>query len=234
MFILQGIVYHGGNKMKKICLAVVFSVLLISINARADMHGEFVRVECNKTLGFFEIREETIYGEQANDFFAEDDSYIKYSSDNDKFKTEVYWVNSWAHTEEPFIYRCQISDTLAYDIEIKTMDRGDCEYTANSLVNITEISDNVESGESKEQKFVENVLMGCEGKIDRILWSYHRRDKKIYGTIFEGNNFWIEIDEQVDKPITNESIIQQEAKNKIYFEELEKREQERKIKERRI
>ena len=211
--------------MKKLCLAVIFSVLLIISNARADMHGEFVRVECNKTLGFFEIKEETIYGEQADKFFNEKDSYIKYSSDNDKFKTEVYWVNSFANTEEdgPFVCRCHISDTLAYDIEIETMRRGkDCDYRANSLVNITEISHNPKSGQVEEQKLVKNLLIGCEGIVDRILWSQHSEDEKKYTISFKGNNFAVYSNEQSDKPFTEKSIMERYD----YLEKIEEMENE--------
>lgn len=215
--------------MKKLCLAVIFSVLLIISNARADMHGEFVRVECNKTLGFFEIKEETIYGEQADKFFNEKDSYIKYSSDNDKFKTEVYWVNSFANTEEdgPFTYRCQISDTLAYDIEIETMRRGDCIYNANSLVNITEISRNPKSGQVEEQKLVKNLLIGCEGKVNKILWSQHSVSEKEYSVIFEKGDFWVYMDEQKHKPFTETSIVEEYEEIKRHFAEIEREQEER-------
>lgn len=217
--------------MKKLCLAVVLVFLGYVNSAKADRNGEFVRIECNKALGFFEIQEKSIFGGQADNFFNENDSYIKYSSDNGNFKTEVYWVNSRANKEKPFVCRCQISDALAYDIEIETMARGDCNYHANSLVNITEISRNPESGKDEEQKIVENLLIGCDGIVDQILWSHqyiHNASEKLYTILFKGNNFRVHMDEHTEKPITEKSIIEKQEEIKKYSEELRREEEEHK------
>ena len=212
--------------MKKLYLAVVFSFLFGISYAKADLHADYVKVECNKTFGFIDIQNDTMFGRRMVEHFGTPTPYFKYSAKNYIIDSDIYLINSFFENDEDFIINCELSFDLSYIVKIHQTDIGDCQYDTTKLISITEIKKGV------KKELVNEVAIGCEGKVDRIVGELHYEhnvltDKNAGLTVlfsFKSSGVYFNTYENVE-PITDEIMNKKYKEDQQRVEELEKKEQ---------
>ena len=197
--------------MKKLCLAVIFSFLFGIGNVKADLHGDFIKVECNKDLGLLSISDNNIWGHDIGLYFEKMQPFYRYSIDTkgaDKSHAEIVLINNFTwEDDKPFKYNCEFAKNMSYDVEI-TWEKGtSCTNSqdANYIVNIIENKKNNDSVNNK--KIVDKVSLGCKG-IENIYITYDSTYN--VADISFGNNISKAyfLNDEYEQPITDERIKQ--------------------------
>ena len=211
--------------MKKLYLAVVFSFLFGISCAKADLHADYVKVECNKTFGFIDIQDNSMLGKRMVEHFRTPTPYFKYSVKDYIIESDIYLVNSFFENDEDFTINCELSYNLSYIIKIHQIDRDDCQYSSTKLISITEIKDDV------KKELVDKVAIGCDGEVDRIVGELHYdhnvlTDKNAGLTIdfsFNSSGVYFNSSEELT-PITDEIISNKYKEDQRRIEEWDKKE----------
>ena len=142
-------IFSWRRKMKKLCFAVVFSLLCFVNQVKADLHGDFLRIECNQDLGLLEIRSDYVRGDKIGNYFNQMKPFYKYSINTDgedKSHAEMILINSLGNEELPYTYRCQLSDKQIYDVYVEFGDNGRCDTWGEAIFGVTIIKYSKEIG----------------------------------------------------------------------------------------
>lgn len=166
--------------MKKICLVFLFALLTHSTNAFAK--SEYIRIECNNTLGLFDISYNQLSSPKLEQYFQSNPNNVyKYDIEDTSNKTEVFLINRnqifKIRNKEPFSlqyqldfkYTCNLknsyhinisfndyelkTDTASYNIQIKK------EFYDNTIQNYISTAQ------------IENVIIGSNSNIQQIIIS---------------------------------------------------------------
>ena len=128
--------------MKKLCL--VSACLLAGLAptlASADAYGDFVRVECNRSMGFFDIQYNALLGAKISDFLHNRTPVFFYRNPAPNMDSDIMIINNFSWSKQPFTYKCELSPLLKYDITVSPIDQvmsNVCLYAATNRINITE------------------------------------------------------------------------------------------------
>ena len=100
---MQGIVdFLGEYPMKKLCL--VSACLLAGLAptaASADTYGDFVRVECNRSMGFFDIQYNTLKGSKISDFLDNRTPVFFYRNPAPNMDSDIMIINNFSWSKQP-------------------------------------------------------------------------------------------------------------------------------------
>ncbi len=197
--------------MKKLYLAVVFSFLFGVSFAKADLHGDFIKIECNKDLGLLTIGDYNIWGHDIGLYFEKMQPFYRYTIDTkgaDKSHTEIILINNFTWKEDKsFKYNCEISENMSYDVDIKWEKGAGCTdlQDANYIVNVVE-NKNVNKN-IIHKKIIDEVSLGCKG-IEKIYITYDSVDNEA-DIRFENNiSKAYFLNDEYEQPITDERIKQ--------------------------
>ena len=170
---MQGIVdFLGEYPMKKLCL--VSACLLAGLAptaASADTYGDFVRVECNRSMGFFDIQYNTLKGSKISDFLDNRTPVFFYRNPAPNMDSDIMIINNFSWSKQPFTYKCELTPFLKYDITVSPVDlvvSSRCLYMSANTVNIIEYATNKKTGETTQKHLVKDISLGCESPIRRI------------------------------------------------------------------
>lgn len=197
--------------MKQLYLAVVFSFLFGIGNVKADLHGDFIKVECNKDLGLLSISDNNIWGHDIGLYFEKMQPFYRYSIDTkgvDKSHTEIILINNFTWEEDKlFKYSCKISKNMSYDVEIKWEKGAGCTNSqdANYIVNVIEnkkVDKNI-----IHKKIIYEVSLGCKG-IENIYITYDSSDNEADISFDNNISKAYFLNDEYEQPITDERIKQ--------------------------
>lgn len=197
--------------MKQLYFAVIFSFLFTTGNAKADLQGDFIKVECNRDLGLLSISDNNIWGHDIGLYFEKMQPFYKYSIDTkgvDKSHTEIILINNFTWEEnKPFKYSCKISKKMSYAVEIKWEKDAGCTNSqdANYIVNIIEnkeIDKNI-----IHKKIIDEVSLGCKG-IENIYITYDSSNNEADISFDNNISKAYFLNDEYEQPITDEQIKQ--------------------------
>ncbi len=190
--------------MKRICLAVMFS-LIICGQAKADLHGDFLRIECNQDLGLLELRSEYISGDRMGIYFDKLKPFYKYSIDTngeDKSHAEIILVNYLGNEELPFTYRCQLSKNQIYDVYIDLYPNSDCNAPNSSATFAINIVENI----GNKKILIDNFPLGCASPVDGIQLTVSDDLETADMTFLFDSPIAFYLGGDIDKPISLEMV----------------------------
>ena len=197
--------------MKKLYLAVVFSFLFGICDAKADLHADFIRVECNKDLGLLSIGDYNIWGHDIGLYFEKKQPFYKYSIDTngeDKSHAEIILINNFTwEDDKTFKYNCNFAESMSYDVEISWQKDVDCVdfQDANYIINVIENKKSKDGLNSK--KIIDKVSLGCKG-IKKIYITYDSSNNNTNLTFENNIPKAYFLSDEYEQPITNERIKQ--------------------------
>ena len=170
---MQGIVdFLGEYPMKKLCL--VSACLLAGLAptlASADTYGDFVRVECNRSMGFFDIQYNSLPGSKIFEFLDNRTPVFFYRNPAPNMDSDIMIINNFSWSKQPFTYKCELTPFLRYDITVSPIDQvvsSRCQYSSANTINIIEHATNKKTGETIQKHLVKDISLGCESPIQRI------------------------------------------------------------------
>ena len=158
--------------MKKLCLvsACLLAGLIPSL-ASADRYGDFVRVECNRSMGFFDIQYNALLGAKISDFLHNRTPVFFYRNPAPNMDSDIMIINNFSWSKQPFTYKCELTPFLKYDITVSPIDlvvSSRCLYSSTNTINIIEYATNKKTGETTQKHLVKDISLGCESPIRRI------------------------------------------------------------------
>ena len=214
--------------MKKLCL--VSACLLAGLAptlASADAYGDFVRVECNRSMGFFDIHYNAIMGVKISDFLDNRTPVFFYRNPAPNMDSDIMIINNFSWSKQPFTYKCELTPFLRYDITVSPIDQvvsSRCQYSSANTINIIEHATNKKTGETIQKHLVKDIPVGCDSSIRRISGTAGDR---IFEDDLEGVDLtfatvsdlaYFMMSEQ-EKPIDKETVkVQGEKLNPSYYE----------------
>ncbi len=209
---MQGIVdFLGEYPMKKLCL--VSACLLAGLAptlASADAYGDFVRVECNRSMGFFDIHYNAIMGVKISDFLDNRTPVFFYRNPAPNMDSDIMIINNFSWSKQPFTYKCELSPLLKYDITVSPIDQvmsNVCLYAATNRINITEYRTDPKTDKTTEHQLIKNLAIGCNSHIGRIIGViYSDKDTELILNFEEWAPLLQTPDNNLGKPITDEEI----------------------------
>ena len=209
---MQGIVdFLGEYPMKKLYL--VSACLLAGLAptlASADAYGDFVRVECNRSMGFFDIHYNAIMGVKISDFLDNRTPVFFYHNAAPNMDSDIMIINNFSWSKQPFTYKCELSPLLKYDITVSPIDQvmsNVCLYAATNRINITEYRTDPKTDKTTEHQLIKNLAIGCNSHIGRIIGVIHSdEDTKLILNFEEWAPLLQTPDNNLGKPITDEEI----------------------------
>ena len=209
---MQGIVdFLGEYPMKKLCL--VSACLLAGLAptlASADAYGDFVRVECNRSMGFFDIHYNAIMGAKISDFLDNRTPVFFYRNPAPNMDSDIMIINNFSWSKQPFTYKCELSPLLKYDITVSPIDQvmsNVCLYAATNRINITEYRTDPKTDKTTEHQLIKNLAIGCNSHIGRIIGViYSDKDTELILNFEEWAPLLQTPDNNLGKPITDEEI----------------------------
>ena len=170
---MQGIVdFLGEYPMKKLCL--VSACLLAGLAptlASADAYGDFVRVECNRSMGFFDIQYNALMGSKISEFLDNRTPVFFYRNPAPNMDSDIMIINNFSWSKQPFTYKCELTPFLKYDITVSPVDLVKsevCLYMSTNIINVTEYATNKKTGETTQKHLVKDIPVGCDSSIRRI------------------------------------------------------------------
>ena len=158
--------------MKKLCL--VSACLLAGLAptlASADTYGDFVRVECNRSMGFFDIQYNSLPGSKIFEFLDNRTPVFFYRNPAPNMDSDIMIINNFSWSKQPFTYKCELTPFLKYDITVSPVDlvvSSRCLYSSTNTINIIEYATNKKTGETTQKHLVKDISLGCESPIQRI------------------------------------------------------------------
>ena len=175
--------------MKKLCL--VSACLLAGLAptlASADAYGDFVRVECNRSMGFFDIHYNAIMGVKISDFLDNRTPVFFYRNPAPNMDSDIMIINNFSWSKQPFTYKC-------------------CLYASTNRINITEYRTDPKTDKTTEHQLIKNLAIGCNSHIGRIIGVIHsNEDTKLILNFEEWAPLLQTPDNDLGKPITDEEI----------------------------
>ena len=209
---MQGIVdFLGEYPMKKLCL--VSACLLAGLAptlASADAYGDFVRVECNRSMGFFDIHYNAIMGVKISEFLDNRTPVFFYRNPAPNMDSDIMIINNFSWSKQPFTYKCELSPLLKYDITVSPIDQvmsNVCLYAATNRINITEYRTDPKTDKTTEHQLIKNLAIGCNSHIGRIIGViYSDKDTELILNFEEWAPLLQTPDNNLGKPITDEEI----------------------------
>ena len=224
---MQGIVdFLGEYPMKKLCL--VSACLLAGLAptlASADRYGDFVRVECNRSMGFFDIQYNALLGAKISDFLDNRTPVFFYRNPAPNMDSDIMIINNFSWSKQPFTYKCELTPFLKYDITITSPDLSDdCIYSSTNIINIIEYATNKKTGETTQKHLVKDISVGCDSPIQRI---YGVAGDRIFEDDLEGVSLTFATGYQLayfmmseqEKTIDKEAVKKQQDKQLIQPDE---------------
>ena len=214
--------------MKKLCL--VSACLLAGLaptTASADTYGDFVRVECNRSMGFFDIQYNALLGAKISDFLDNRTPVFFYRNPAPNMDSDIMIINNFSWSKQPFTYKCELTQFLKYDITVSPVDlvvSSRCLYMSANTVNIIEYATNKKTGEPTQKHLVKDIPVGCESPIQRI---YGVAGDRIFEDDLEGVSLTFATDYELayfmmseqEKTIDKEAVkMQGEKLNPSYYE----------------
>ena len=197
--------------MKKLCL--VSACLLAGLAptlASADAYGDFVRVECNRSMGFFDIHYNAIMGVKISDFLDNRTPVFFYRNPAPNMDSDIMIINNFSWSKQPFTYKCELSPLLKYDITVSPIDQvmsNVCLYAATNRINITEYRTDPKTDKTTEHQLIKNLAIGCNSHIGRIIGViYSDKDTELILNFEEWAPLLQTPDNNLGKPITDEEI----------------------------
>ena len=158
--------------MKKLCL--VSACLLAGLapaTTSADTYGDFVRVECNRSMGFFDIQYNSLPGSKIFEFLDNRTPVFFYHNAAPNMDSDIMIINNFSWSKQPFTYKCELTPFLKYDITVSPVDlvvSSRCLYSSANTINIIEYATNKKTGETIQKHLVKDIPVGCESPIQRI------------------------------------------------------------------
>ena len=158
--------------MKKLCL--VSACLLAGLAptlASADTYGDFVRVECNRSMGFFDIQYNSLPGSKIFEFLDNRTPVFFYRNPAPNMDSDIMIINNFSWSKQPFTYKCELTPFLKYDITVSPVDLVKSEVCldmSTNIINVTEYATNKKTGETIQKHLVKDISLGCESPIQRI------------------------------------------------------------------
>ena len=158
--------------MKKLCL--VSACLLAGLapaTTSADTYGDFVRVECNRSMGFFDIQYNSLPGSKIFEFLDNRTPVFFYRNPAPNMDSDIMIINNFSWSKQPFTYKCELTPFLKYDITVSPVDlvvSSRCLYSSTNTINIIEYATNKKTGETTQKHLVKDISLGCESPIQRI------------------------------------------------------------------
>ncbi|MCM1324851.1 MAG: hypothetical protein NC218_12110 [Acetobacter sp.] len=152
--------------MLKLCLAFLFC-LLSALPAKADRHGMFVRIECNRDLGLLDIGYNIISGGKIGDFFNQGMNDYVYNIKHENSNTDITLINGY-YFKAPYKYHCELAPNQKFDITIEW--ENPQRYINNGSFYVTVIEDNLDSeiNEWTSKKIIDKLIIGAGGRADTI------------------------------------------------------------------
>ena len=197
--------------MKKLCL--VSACLLAGLAptaASADAYGDFVRVECNRSMGFFDIHYNAIMGVKISEFLDNRTPVFFYRNPAPNMDSDIMIINNFSWSKQPFTYKCELSPLLKYDITVSPIDQvmsNVCLYAATNRINITEYRTDPKTDKTTEHQLIKNLAIGCNSHIGRIIGViYSDKDTELILNFEEWAPLLQTPDNNLGKPITDEEI----------------------------
>ena len=204
-------ILNWSESMKKLYLAVFFSFLFGGSFAKADLHGDFIKVECNKDLGLLTINDNNIWGHDIGLYFEKMQPFYRYTIDTkgaDKSHTEIILINNFTWEEnKSFKYNCDVSENMSYDVDIKWEKGSSCTdfQDANYIVNVIEnkkVNQNI-----VHKKIIDDVSLGCKG-IENIYITYNSANNEADISFDDSISKAYFLNDEYEQPITDERIKQ--------------------------
>ena len=214
--------------MKKLCL--VSACLLAGLapaTASADTYGDFVRVECNRSMGFFDIQYNSLPGSKIFEFLDNRTPVFFYRNPAPNMDSDIMIINNFSWSKQPFTYKCELTPFLKYDITVSPIDlvvSSRCLYSSANTINIIEYATNKKTGETTQKHLVKDISLGCESSIQRI---YGVAGDRIFEDDLEGvdltfstafNLAYFMMSEQ-EKTLDKEAVKKQQDKQLIQPDE---------------
>ncbi len=192
--------------MWKLCLAFLFCVGF-SFSALADLNALYVRLECNRDLGILDIQYNNIFeGRRAYSYFERHKNVYKYPVDKMKNgNVEIELLNGYFY-KEPYMFHCELGANYVYDVTITNNKKADCMNDRGYIVNVVQSS---EQGKKEAKVLFDNVSLGCNAALDRIIVVPEGENDKYSYYVGEQHNEYASFLFQQEEAISNERIEKQ-------------------------
>ncbi|MCM1324852.1 MAG: hypothetical protein NC218_12115 [Acetobacter sp.] len=192
--------------MLKLCLAFLFC-LLSTLPAKADLNALFIRLECNRDLGIFDIQYNNIFeGAKAYKYFEKNKGVYKYNINNSTTSNADIEILNGYFYDEPYEFHCELTPTQKYDVTITDNQKINC---LNDRGYIITLSRQLKE-ENTVRPLIKELAIGCESAISRITIvpdDDEDYDDSYSYIAFEQHNETHAALWKIESPITQETII---------------------------
>ncbi len=196
--------------MRKLCLALLFC-LLSALPAKADLNALFIRLECNRDLGIFDIQYNNIFeGAKAYKYFEKNKGVYKYNMDKSTTKNADIEILNGYFYNEPYKFHCQLSPTQKYTLTITNNDKINCLNDRGFIINIVRLLGKDDNLENTTRYLVKDFPIGCETTTQRITIvpdDYKDYDDAYSYIAFEQHFETAAALGKIESPITQETMI---------------------------
>ncbi|MCM1324853.1 MAG: hypothetical protein NC218_12120 [Acetobacter sp.] len=152
--------------MLKLCLAFLFCLLSFT-PAKADLHGLFVRIECNRDLGLLDIGYNWIRGNKMGLFFDQGMGDYVYNIKHENSNTDITLINGY-YFKDPYQYHCELAPNQKFDITIERNESIPTSNDASFYVTVIEDNLNSETNEWTRKKIIDKLIIGAGGRAETI------------------------------------------------------------------
>jgi hypothetical protein len=164
--------------MKKVCLVFLFILLTLSTNAFAK--SEYIRIECNNTLGLFDISYNKLSSSKLEQYFQSNPNNVyRYDIEDTSNKTEIFLINRnqifKIRNKEPFSlqyqldfnYTCNLKNSYNLNISFNNYDIETDTSSYNIFIKKDFYDDVSKQYISTPQ--IENIIIGDNSNIQQII-----------------------------------------------------------------
>ena len=187
--------------MKKICLVFLLILLTFSFNAFAK--SEYIRIECNETLGMFDISYHQSVSPKLEQYFQLNPNKVyMYDISDTSHKTEIFFVNS----NQIFKIRKKEPFSLQYQLDFKYTCNLKNSYHLNISFNNYELkTDSASYNIMIKKEFYDNTILNyiTTTQIEDIIIGSDTHINHIIITEKDGSNNPEVSFETIDKISTN-------------------------------
>lgn len=208
--------------MRRLCLAVLFCLMFVT-SAKADLHGMFIRIECNRDLGLLDIGYNWINADKMGRFFNQGiEDYVYNIKQKENNNADMILLNGYEF-KEPYKYHCVLAPNQKFDINIERTHIG--KYTINDGSFYITVVEHLQSLETKEiisKTILDKVIIGADGQVDTIHIAAFYDNTGTDITLERSHFIAFFMEPEKDKPLTEEAITEERKQ----LEEHQKKQEE--------
>ena len=208
--------------MRSLCLAALFCLLSI-VPVKADLHGMFIRIECNQDLGILNIGYNWISGGKLGQYMDQGiEDYIYNIKQEENSKADMILLNGYEF-KEPYKYQCELAPNQKFDVNIERTHLG--KYIINDgsfYVTVVEYLQDSKTDAMTTKILLDKVIIGAGGQVDAIHITAFYDNKGTDITLEQSHSIAYFMEPEKYETLIEESITEERKK----MEEHQKKEEE--------